>query len=204
LVFCFHFRFHFHFIFRIFSGVGLWNLSNEPDLVSHPTTSKIGEKWVKRLANLIRKIDPVTPITCGLHTPSLREDVGFRVDEVFEDLDVVVMHGYPMYAPGWANHPLDPLFVPGLCALTSELVEKPKEHTSTENTEKVRPVIAEEFGGCTQSSSGTLCWSSYGQERAQFMASEEEFADYLRSVIAILMEQGVIFSLLNTKIFSQK
>ena len=82
-------------------GVGIWNLANEPDLVYLLTTSPSASSlWVTRLSNLIRSIDPVTPITCGLHAPSLREDVGFHVDEVFDSLDCAVMHGYPMYAKG--------------------------------------------------------------------------------------------------------
>lgn len=63
---------------------------------------------------------------------SLIEDNGLRVNDIFSEVDIPVMHGYPMYAD-WATGPLDPDFVPYLCALTTALCGK--------------PTLMEEFGG---------------------------------------------------------
>jgi endo-1,4-beta-mannosidase len=167
------------------SGLGLWNLGNEPDLVAHPPTADAGRAWVRRMAGVIRELDkatpgsPGTPITCGMHTPSLIMEIGFHVNEVFSEVDLAVMHGYPMYAEGWADGPLDPHFVPGLCALTSALSGK--------------PTLAEEFGGCTEGAgnpSKVWEWTAYGEPRKQFMASEEDFAAYIAQVLPNLVEVG--------------
>ncbi|NUM47056.1 MAG: hypothetical protein HUU38_20340 [Anaerolineales bacterium] len=161
------------------SGLGLWNLGNEPDLVAHPPTAEAGRAWVRRMAGVIRELDKATLITCGMHTPSLIMEIGFHVNDVFSEVDLAVMHGYPMYAEGWATGPLDPHFVPGLCALTSALSGK--------------PTLAEEFGGCTEAPgnpSKVWEWTAYGEPRTQFMASEEDFAAYIAQVLPNLVEVG--------------
>jgi hypothetical protein len=116
-------------------------------------------------------------VTYGLHTASLFANNGFHVDEVFAETDVAVMHGYPMYVP-WARDPLDPDFVPFLCALTSALAGK--------------PTLAEEWGGCTvPGESTTWEWESYfGAHRSQFMAGEEAFAGYVGEVLPRLVDVG--------------
>lgn len=162
-------------------AVALWNLGNEPDLVNIPTPEE-AHNWIESMTKLIRLHDPThRPITCGMHTPSLRENVGFRVNSFASTLDVAVIHGYPMYAKGWSRDPLDEMFVPFLCALTSALC----------NNEK--PTLAEEFGGCMQPpgvASDTLEFSSYGSTRRQFMASEDDFARYLEGVLRNLLLVG--------------
>jgi hypothetical protein len=81
------------------------------------------------------EIDDKHPITYGLHVPSLTSDNGLGVNEVFREVDLPVIHGYPMYAD-WANGPLDADFVPFLCALVSAWCGK--------------PTLADEFGGPTK------------------------------------------------------
>lgn len=159
-------------------AVGLWNLGNEPDLYAWPADAAGGRAWTRRMATLIREIDPITPVTCGLHIASLVEDNGLRVQDVFQEVDVPVMHGYPMYAD-WSTGPLDPDFVPFLCALTSALCGK--------------PTLMEEFGGCTEAPgkpSSVWKWTSYGKKREQFMAAEEELAAYFEQVLPRLVEVG--------------
>jgi hypothetical protein len=64
------------------------------------------------MSKVIKNIDSSNPITVGFHAPSLREEGnGFRVD-LFETFSVPVIHGYPMYAAGWAKSELDAQFVP--------------------------------------------------------------------------------------------
>jgi endo-1,4-beta-mannosidase len=161
-------------------AIGMWSLGNEPDLFALPPSPAAGRAWARRMAALIRTIDPVHPVTCGLHMASLVKDNGLRVHEIFREVDVPVMHGYPMYA-GELVDPLDPDFVPFLCALTSALCGK--------------PALMEEFGGCTAppgKPSYVHEWTSYGKPRKQFMASEEELARHIEQVLPRLVEVGAL------------
>jgi endo-1,4-beta-mannosidase len=160
-------------------AIWMWNLGNEPDLFAIPHSHEAGRAWVREMTQLIKSIDSQHPVTCGLHTASLNDDVGLRVNEVYAEADVAVMHGYPMYAQGWSMSDLDPDFVPYLCALVTALCGK--------------PTLAEEFGGCTAPDGGPSQfweWVSYGQPKRQFMASEQDLADYLRVVLPKLVEVG--------------
>ena len=170
--------------FKGHPALGLWNLGNEPDLFAWPPNAESGQAWVRRCTSLIRELDPSTPVTCGLHVASLVQDNGLRVHEVFSEVDVAVSHGYPMYAD-WAAGPLDPDFVPFLCALTTALCGK--------------PTLMEEFGGCTIDPgmpSSVWKWTSYGRPRQQFMASEQEFATYIGEVLPRLLEVGATGAML--------
>jgi endo-1,4-beta-mannosidase len=84
-----------------------------------------------------------------------------------------------MYTP-WARQPLDPDFVPFTCAMTAALCGK--------------PVLMEEFGGCTAQPgepSHIMKWTeTNGRERDQFMAGEEDFAEYIRQVLPNLQHSG--------------
>jgi endo-1,4-beta-mannosidase len=156
----------------------MWNLGNEPDLFDWPHSPEAGREWVKEMVATIRTLDAQRPITCGLHAASLNEHNNLRVDHVYGETDVAVMHSYPMYTP-LARHPLDPDFVPFTCALTAALCGK--------------PVLMEEFGGCTAppgEPSQTWKWRAYGRPRAQFMASEEDLAEFLRQSLPRLVEVG--------------
>ncbi|HSK06036.1 MAG TPA: hypothetical protein VK990_00860 [Acidimicrobiia bacterium] len=164
--------------YRDHPAVWLWNLGNEPDLFAHPDNPAAGRAWVGEMTGRIRDIDPMHPVTTGLHTASLFADNGLRVNEVFAESDVAVMHGYPMYVD-WAKDPLDPDFVPYLCALVTAL--------------SGMPCLAEEWGGCTSpdtAASTTWAWTAYGEPREQFMAGEEALADYVAEVLPRLVEVG--------------
>ena len=164
--------------YRDHPGVWMWNLGNEPDLFAHPDDAASGRSWVREMTELVKAIDPDHPVTTGLHTASLFADNGLRVDHVFDESDVAVMHGYPMYVD-WARDPLDPDFVPYLCALVTALTGK--------------PCLAEEWGGCTSpdtAGSTTWAWTAYGAPRAQVMAGEAEFAEYVESVLPRLVDVG--------------
>jgi endo-1,4-beta-mannosidase len=164
--------------YREHPGVWMWNLGNEPDLFAHPADAEAGRAWVGEMTGLVRSIDPSHPVTTGLHTANLFADNGLRVDHVFAESDVAVMHGYPMYVD-WARDPLDPDFVPYLCALVTALTGK--------------PCLAEEWGGCTSPDtveSVVWEWTAYGSSREQLMAGEEEFAEYVGAVLPRLVEVG--------------
>jgi endo-1,4-beta-mannosidase len=157
-------------------AVWMWNLGNEPDLFALPPSADVGRGWVAEMTDLIKSLDAKQPVTCGLHVDSLHSDNGFRVDQVYGETDVAVMHTYPMYVP-WSRSPLDPDAVPFTCALTTALCGK--------------PTLMEEFGGPTAQpgeKSFVWKWVGYGQERRQFMASEEELAGYIGEVLPRLVE----------------
>jgi endo-1,4-beta-mannosidase len=164
--------------FRQHPAIWMWNLGNEPDLFALPGDHVIGRQWIRRMVNTVRELDDDHPVTCGLHIDSLVSDNGLRIHEVFDETDMAVMHGYPMYAD-WARDPLDPDFVPFLCALTTALCGK--------------PTLAEEWGGCTAppgSASVMWEWQLRGAPRRQFMASEEALAGYVEQVLPRLQAVG--------------
>ncbi len=170
--------------YRDHPAMWMWNLGNEPDLFARPASSPVGTAWTREMVSTIKEIDEGHPVTVGLHVASLFEDNGLRVDQVFAEADVAVMHGYPMYVP-WSRSPLDPDFVPFLCALTTALSGK--------------PCLAEEWGGCTvpdRAESQVWEWDAYGTPRAQFMAGEEDLATYVGEVLPRLVEVGSTGALL--------
>jgi len=166
-------------------GIWMWNLGNEPDLFAWPNSSDEGAAWVREMVELIKSIDPKHPVTIGLHGDGLHRDNGLRIDKVYAQTDIAVMHSYPMYT-AWARQPLDPDFVPFTCALTSALCGK--------------PVLMEEFGGCTAQpgeSSYTMTWTeTNGREHKQFMAGEEDFAEYIRLVLPKFQDSGATGAML--------
>jgi endo-1,4-beta-mannosidase len=165
-------------------AIWLWNLGNEPDLFAWPPNAAAGRAWVREMTQLIHELDRQHPVTLGLHMANLLQDNGLRVTEVFAETDVAVMHAYPMY--GWvARSPLDPDFVPYTCALTSALCGK--------------PVLMEEFGGCTAPPGrGSFMWRWLANRvpRMQFMAGEEAMAEYLAGVLPRLVLVGATGALL--------
>ena len=166
-------------------GIWMWNLGNEPDLFAWPNSSDEGAAWVKEMVDLIKSIDPNHPVTIGLHGDGLHRDNGLRIDKVYAQTDIAVMHSYPMYTP-WARKPLDPDFVPFTCALTAALAGK--------------PVLMEEFGGCTAlpgESTYIMKWvETNGRDHEQFMASEEDFAEFLSLTIPKLQDSGATGAML--------
>jgi endo-1,4-beta-mannosidase len=57
----------------------------------------------------------------------------------------------------------------------------------------------EEFGGCTAppgEASQTWEWMAYGRPRAQFMAAEDDLAEFLRQTLPRLVEVGATGALL--------
>lgn len=167
------------------TGIWMWNLGNEPDLFAWPKSSADGAAWVKEMVELIKSIDPNHPVTIGLHGDGLHRDNGLRIDKVYAHTDIAVMHSYPMYTP-WARQPLDPDFVPFTCALTAALCGK--------------PVLMEEFGGCTAlpgEATYTMKWTeTNGRKREQFMASEEDFAEFIRLTLPKLQDSGATGAML--------
>ncbi|HYI23494.1 MAG TPA: hypothetical protein VEX62_12775, partial [Candidatus Limnocylindrales bacterium] len=128
--------------------------------------------------SVIRELDAETPITIGLHLPSLEADNGLRVDRAFETCDYSVMHAYSVYAD-WADGPTDTELVPFVCALTAALSGK--------------RVLAEEFGAPTAppgEPTQQLAWKVDGVSRQRTLLAEDELARHLETVLPRLVEIG--------------
>ena len=165
-------------------GVRMWNLGNEPDLFAIAPDQATGAGWVGEMTGVIKAIDPIHPVTCGLHAASLYWDQPLRIDKTFSITDVAVMHSYPMYV-SWMKNPLDPQYVPFTCALTTALCGK--------------PTLMEEFGGCTVASgepSQVWEWLRNGEPHKQFMASEADFANYIEQTLPNLIDAGATGAML--------
>jgi endo-1,4-beta-mannosidase len=166
-------------------AIWMWNLGNEPDLFAYPQSAEAGRRWVRKMTATIHDLDPVHPVTCGLHVASLLERNGLRIDQVYAETDVAVMHGYPMYVD-WSRDELDADFMPFLCALVAALARK--------------PCLAEEWGGCTNpdaDESTVWEWTSYGGEtRTQFMAGESVLAEHVEAVLPRLVQVGATGAML--------
>jgi len=165
-------------------AVWMWNLGNEPDLFAWPQSAAAGRAWTREMTGVIRNIDSQHPVTLGLHSGSLFEDNGLRINDVFAEVDTAVMHSYPMYTP-FLDNPLDPNWVPFTCAFVSAMSGK--------------PALMEEWGGCTAppgEPSQTWHWTAFGKPRTQFMASEEDLAAYVEAVLPRLVDVGATGAML--------
>jgi endo-1,4-beta-mannosidase len=161
-----------------------WNLGNEPDLFSLPPDSEAAPRWARAMVEAIRTHDDRTPVTIGLHLDSLLADNGLRVDRMFRDCDLGVMHAYPLYVD-LATGPTDPDLVPFAVALTASLAGM--------------PVLAEELGGCTVRPGQPTQpweWEALGRTWSQLMLSEEDLAAYVEAVLPRLVEVGALGALL--------
>jgi endo-1,4-beta-mannosidase len=94
------------------------------------------------------------------------------------------MHAYPLYTD-LATGPTDPDLMPFATALTASLAG--------------RPVLAEEFGGCTAppgEPTQRWGWQALGRDWSQVMLAEEDLAMHLEAVLPRLVEVGALGALL--------
>jgi endo-1,4-beta-mannosidase len=162
------------------SSIRAFDLANEIDDAQRPRTRDAGWLWASLLANTIRRVAPGSTIQIGAHLPSLTTENYMRVDDVGEVADEDLMHAYPLYYPG-ARSFLDPELVPFSCALTAGL------------SGRGRAPLMQEFGLCTapQGSPGlTITDDFLGHPLQQYLASEEEAAEYYDGVLSRLVEIG--------------
>src|SRR5689334_1056763 len=55
-------------------AIWMWNLGNEPDLFAWPPDNATGRAWTREMTALIKSIDPLHPVTIGLHGGSLNDN----------------------------------------------------------------------------------------------------------------------------------
>lgn len=160
-----------------------WDLANEMDNVLMPRSAEVGRRWAYLLSEEIRKIDPVHPITCGLHSEVLEGDKHLGPQDMAQANDFLSMHGYALYAP-WGNGPLDAHVAPFLSALTQSLGGL--------------PVVFQEFGLCTTRprERGRELGVKIGERVMRlYLASEEEGATYYSAVLKGLHAVGSLGAL---------
>lgn len=161
------------------ASVRAFDLTNEIDDAARPGSRHAGWLWAETLAAAVRRAAPGVPIQCGMHMPSLVSGAHLRVDDVMSAVDEPCMHAYPLYS-AHARDALDPDLVPFSCALTSALAGGV-------------PTLMQEFGLCTAGrgeAGRTIADDFLGAPRDQYLASEEEGAEYYRGVLERLLETG--------------
>lgn len=156
------------------------DLANEIDDAQMPRTRDAGWLWCRLLADRVRAAAPGVPVQIGAHLPSLSRVNHMRVDDVGSCADEDCMHAYPLYSDVAASH-LDPELVPFSCALTAALAGTG------------RRTLMQEFGLCTAprgEPGKTIVDDFLGTPREQYLASEEEGAEYYRAVLERLVATG--------------
>ncbi|HEV7839541.1 MAG TPA: hypothetical protein VGO75_15840 [Gemmatimonadaceae bacterium] len=161
-------------------SIRAFDLSNEIDDSQRPRTRDAGWLWARLLADTVRRVAPGAPIQIGAHLPSLTHEKYMRVDDVGEVADEDLMHAYPLYCD-MARSFLDPELVPFSCALTAGL------------SGRGRAPLMQEFGLCTAppgSPGITITDDFLGAPLQQYLASEEEGAEYYEAVLQRLVDIG--------------
>ncbi len=161
-------------------SIRAFDLTNEIDDAQQPRSREAGKLWASTIANAIRREAPGTPIQIGVHLPSLTAANRLRVDDVAVIADEDLMHAYPLYSEV-ARSFLDPELVPFSCALTSALAGSG------------RPTLMQEFGLCTAppgEPGQTIIDDFLGQPLSQYLASEDEAANYYDEVLDRLVITG--------------
>ena len=161
-------------------AIRAFDLTNEIDDAQRPPSRDAGRGWCALLGDTVRRAAPGVPIQIGAHLPSLSANNNMRVDDLAGIADEDLMHAYPLYCDV-ARSFLDPELVPFSCALTAGLAGTGR-----------RPLM-QEFGLCTapRGSAGlTITDDFLGQARDQYLASEDEAAEYYYAVLERLVRTG--------------
>lgn len=155
-----------------------WNITNEHDNFLTPRTPDAAWLWNLLLCNEVRRLDPATPVTAGLHIEDYDRYRNFHPADMAEGEDYLSIHGYALYTR-WARTPLDAAVVPFGVALARALGGK--------------DVLAEEYGICTTpdgktSEQRTMTMGS--RSWRQLFASDEQAALYYAQVGEQLLKVG--------------
>lgn len=162
------------------SAIGAFDIANEIDDAQQPASRDAAYQWTATMVDGIRQGAPGVPVRIGAHLPWLTTTNQMRVDDLAPRLDEEVMHAYPLYSSA-ARDFLDPELVPFACALTSALAGVG------------RPTLMQEFGLCTAApgqAGHSFTDDFLGKPRQQYLASEDEGAEYYAGVIDRLIATG--------------
>ena len=80
-----------------------------------PPDAATGQAWVREMTGLIHAIDPLHPVTCGLHAANIHQDNGLRVDQVYAETVSGSRHCAPLPAspPASCARPRSPSMASG-------------------------------------------------------------------------------------------
>ena len=162
------------------ASIRAFDVSNEIDDAQRPVSRDAGWLWAAVLADAIRRGSPGTPVQIGAHLASLDRENHQRIDDLAAVADEDMMHAYPLYSSA-ARSFLDPELVPFSCALTAGLAGKG------------RAPLMQEFGLCTAPpgvAGHSFLDDFLGEQKTQYLASEEEGATYYDEVMTRLVATG--------------
>lgn len=154
-----------------------WDLGNEPDVFIRPRSREAGWLWNTLICSEIKRLDPLHPVSTGIHIWSLDQGT-LRPDDMTEATDFGIMHAYSIYCDA-ARFPMDPDVVPFCNALTQHLGGK--------------PVLFQEFGTCTAGAGAAARTERITLEHRQwdqYFASEDEAETYFGAVLERLWRVG--------------
>ena len=160
----------------------LWayDLGNENSNCVVPPSHELGIAWLARIAEAIRSVDSMHPITIGLHMEDLEEDRKIGPGEAASVCDFLCMHGYPLYAE-WAFGPTDAMILPFLGLITRWLGG--------------RDVLFEEFGTPTMPRPVNGELQAAGRKQAPLL-DEEEAALFTLRALHTLQKFGFLGAML--------
>ncbi len=162
------------------ASIRAFDVSNEMDEAQKPVTSDAGWLWCSTMTSAIRRGAPGVPVQIGAHLASLDRANQMRIDDIASVADEDMMHAYPLYSSA-ARSFLDPELVPFSCALTAGL------------SGTGRATLMQEFGLCTAPpgvAGHSFPDDFLGQQKLQYLASEEEGGEYYRAVVERLVATG--------------
>ena len=162
------------------ASIRAFDVSNEMDEAQRPVSRDAGWLWAAVTADAIRRGAPGVPVQIGAHLASLDRENHMRIDDIAGVADEDMMHAYPLYSSA-ARSFLDPELVPFSCALTAGL------------SGNGRSTLMQEFGLCTAPpgvAGHSFPDDFLGQPKMQYLASEEEGAEYYRAVMERLIATG--------------
>jgi endo-1,4-beta-mannosidase len=162
------------------ASIRAFDIANEIDDAQRPSSREDARAWTALMADAIRRGAPGAAVRIGAHLPSLTTTNHMRLDDLASVLDEDVMHAYPLYSSS-ARSFLDAELVPFACALSSALAGR------------ACPTLMQEFGLCTAApgvAGHSFTDDFLGAPRAQYLASEQEGAEYYAAVMERLVETG--------------
>jgi endo-1,4-beta-mannosidase len=156
-----------------------WNLSNEPDIFSMPSTNEDSATWNATHAATIRRYSDL-PISAGMHLPTIAANNGFRPDYLAPNNDFLSMHAYSIYfGPTQDDDPLNSDVVPLASLVTEGLGGK--------------AVLLEEFGYASSEQGDVSEYRSVrrgDREGRQYFADDRSGGRYYREVLEKLARCG--------------
>lgn len=161
------------------SAIYAYDLGNETSNCRIPCNSEQFASWLGTLSSHLRRIDPLVPITFGLHAQDLEQDRNMHPQIVASFCDFLSMHAYP-FSLSWVQDQLDPL-LPVFCAMVTAWLGQ-------------KPVLMAEWGAPTLPVIAPLA-SDYRASLNCPLWREEAVGDFYRASLSYMQKAGLIGAL---------